>query len=78
MVMVKRSLEAANAINAGNNTSRIASVSITVPLATRPDPSGKLVAVSLLSAKHPPPPRRCATAKAMFRYVPPRKARRRI
>ncbi len=32
MVMVKRSLEAANAIKAGNTRSRIASVSMTIPL----------------------------------------------
>src|SRR3954465_11334278 len=32
IVMVKRSLEAANAIKAGNTRSRIASVSMTIPL----------------------------------------------
>src|SRR3954465_11132734 len=43
IVMVKRSLEAANAIKAGNTRSRTASVSMTIPLQRAPNLTGRLL-----------------------------------
>jgi hypothetical protein len=53
IVMVKRSLEAANAIKAGNTRSRIASVNIIIPLQQAPNLGAARCGFVIVIAKMP-------------------------